>query len=93
MAKINVTLTHREKPCAVQLDNYGMVSLKNGIAVIAIEKKDLTALQKQGKRDTKFTVEEVTPPTTTEPAAETVDASKTEPAKAAEPPAKTNGGK
>ena len=77
MAKINVTLTHREKPCAVQLDNYGMISLKNGVAVIAIDKKDLAALQKQGKRDNKFTVEEVVPLKATEPPQETAEEVKT----------------
>jgi hypothetical protein len=91
MAKINVKLTHREKPCAVQLDKYGMVSLKNGVAVIAVEKNDLKALQKQGNRDTKFIVEEVIPTKATEPPQETAEEVKSE--NVGDPADVTKGGK
>jgi hypothetical protein len=76
MAKIQVKLTHREKPSAVHLDKYGLTTLNKGIAEIKIEKGDLKALQKQGKRDDKFTLEEIVPTKTTETAPETVEESK-----------------
>jgi hypothetical protein len=60
MVKIDVIIKHREKPSAVHLDKYGLKTLnKNGQVVLTIEKSDLNALKKQGKRDTKFTVTEV----------------------------------
>ena len=59
MAEIKVSIIHREKPSAVHLEKYGLTTLKNGVAIISIEKSDLAALRKQGKRNKKFTVDEI----------------------------------
>lgn len=78
MVKIKAKLTHREKPSAVNLDKYGLTTLDKGVAEITIEKGDLKALQKQGKRDDKFIVEEIVQPKTNETTPEPVEEVKTE---------------
>ena len=90
MVKINVIITHSEKPSAVHLDKYGLTMLdKDGKSEIIIEKGDLKALQKQGQRDDKFKVEEVPQPKSEE-STEKVEEVNTEPAV---DPAAVKGGK